>query len=684
MRLTRAARRAEAAQDISTSPHAPDAHTSDPNRRVPLGNVSINPIREPIEPDDLDPKAMAPNKPKATSTKVTKPKKPKTRERYNVDEVQLVLGDERQAAGSPASDAAVDDLAASPANGTTQSPLADRMPASPSSRAVRRTRRQLAAQDEAIPPSQSGPTLAERVFTENVDNSKPSGFKLEDHTEGTTAGHQGPNSNIRLPAAVPSAQEVAASEQQPSPRAEEEIGDESPALLKASDAHGKLDCKLHDAQSGAPRGDTLPVSRTLSRSPSRSPAKSPLPLEESIEAIDALQEALEKVVPEFNPSVDEQSPRKPRPSKVQRSQHNNTKKVPPRASVVTRAARPSMTRSSSVRTASAKERKGSAEVVDYLASRRQPISINFPAPRPPPKATKPPTVPTFQLPGEAVAAKLKAQKEERLKREQKNDHQRQPRETLTRPFVKSSKPPTKPNFQLPGEAVAAKLKALKEERLKREAQGLTARPSNATLQPPSLAKSSKPPTVPNFQLPGDAVAAKLKAQREERRKREEEEAAKRPALKARGEPTQRNGPVVVRRTAASKARESVLNEVGKRDAGKGDAGKGEAPSTENLVEQTSSVQQQVMKRSSVVAARQTPIAPVDGAALRQKGREIFNRDKVEKEQRERERRVKEEAAKKARAEAAERGRIASREWAEKQRKKMMAAAAAVATTTTTK
>ena len=65
------------------------------------------------------------------------------------------------------------------------------------------------------------------------------------------------------------------------------------------------------------------------------------------------------------------------------------------------------------------------------------------------------------------------------------------------------------------------------------------------------------------------------------------------------------------------------------------------------------------------------VAPVDAGALKAKGKQVFNRDKVEKDNAERERREKEEAAKKARAEAAERGRIASREWAERQRKKLM-------------
>ena len=57
------------------------------------------------------------------------------------------------------------------------------------------------------------------------------------------------------------------------------------------------------------------------------------------------------------------------------------------------------------------------------------------------------------------------------------------------------------------------------------------------------------------------------------------------------------------------------------------------------------------------------ITAADVTAQRAKARAIFNRDKIEKEERERERREKEEAAKKARAEAAERSRQASREWA---------------------
>jgi hypothetical protein len=75
------------------------------------------------------------------------------------------------------------------------------------------------------------------------------------------------------------------------------------------------------------------------------------------------------------------------------------------------------------------------------------------------------------------------------------------------------------------------------------------------------------------------------------------------------------------------------------------------------------------------------VTPIDAVMQKIKGKEVFNRDKMEKDAKDRERKEKEEAAKQARAQAAERGRIASREWAERQRSKMLAAVKAKAETT---
>lgn len=574
--------------------------------------------------------------------------------------------------------------------------MSDQRPASPPSRAVRMTRRQLARQEEelsksqtlAAPPPPPEPTVEEISVdvpnqkqeqeesiakTEEQDALEPQGSEITAGAEGTTEGAQ----ELQI-----DTQELTQSIEATAPEVEITSEPEPKTLTS------EKPCESEQA--------TPTQSRTPSRTPSRSPAKSPMRLEESIEAIDALEEALENVIPSFDPSADEKSPKKAQFSPAARARLNNAvKRSPLAASKVSRnpsapkslkptsAPKPSITRSSSLRTAPSKEaRKGSGEVTDYLAQKRRPISMNFPTP-PPIKSNKAPTMSTFQLSSEAVAAKLKAQKEERLKRQQEGA-QRPVSATFAAPVVKSSKPPTKSIFQLPGEAIAAKLKARKEERLKREAEGATDRPDSTTFQPPPPPRSSKPPTVPNFQLPGEAVAAKLRAQREERQKREEEEAAKKATFKARPAPIQKGGPALVRQTAASKARENLMSsekkENGLSRTGSINAGKRNSIISRPPPSTTPSSSSVNSNRNSMILngapAAKSTVTANDAAAQRLKGREIFNRDKIEKEQREKERREKEEAAKKARAEAAERGRIASREWAEKQRRKLMGGAAA--------
>ncbi|KAL8944869.1 MAG: hypothetical protein Q9216_000159 [Gyalolechia sp. 2 TL-2023] len=218
------------------------------------------------------------------------------------------------------------------------------------------------------------------------------------------------------------------------------------------------------------------------------------------------------------------------------------------------------------------------------------------------------------------------------------------------------------------------------------------------------AKSTKPPTRSNFELPGEAVARKLREAREERTKRDEEEEQKKPAFKAR--PVRLSTAPVVKPTATSRARISMA--------------RGEIPAPSAAKEAT--LKRKMTPRPSAVAAastgtwlstlsgnkRSTPapanssarvtrgptsnsagskavtaksatqstvrqsISNADAVQLKAKGKEVFNRGKVEQDERERMRKDKEEAAKKARAEAAERGRIASREWAEKQKAKRMA------------
>lgn len=415
---------------------------------------------------------------------------------------------------------------------------------------------------------------------------------------------------------------------------------------------------------------------------SRSPARSPMRLEESFGAIDALEEALENVIPSFPPALENKSPQKtsfardarPRPtSMIEESRLRTSSQIkslrppsiPPRNSL--------MGPSSNRATSNKEAREARGGVTDYLATKRRPISMQFPTPPPPQRTSKAPTKATFQLSSDVVAAKLKVQKEERIKRAQAGQLHL-PSVASIAPTIKSSKPPTRSTFQLSSEATAARLKAQKEERLKRMAGDGIERSASTMYQPPLAPKSIKLPTVPSFQLPGDIVAAKLKIQRKERVKREDE-AAKPPIFKARPAPMRPSGLSTVRQTAASRAREQLQSGdntvagVKRMSSVNGSKRK----STTLASSHASS-----LKRNSILISLPTNNAPLratDAATQRTKGREIFNRDKNENEQRERERREKEEAAKRARAEAAERSRVLSRQWAEKQRQKAMGAKA---------
>jgi hypothetical protein len=609
------------------------------------------------------------------------------------------------------------------------------------------TRRQLAKQEEELSKSQrmAAPTQAPHPVAEETVE-EPAHPQPEQENSTPAAPEETVVEAQESHLTTPEVEEIPAETQEPQVHAEEIAEPPVPEVI-APEVEVTSEPEPKTLTSEKPCESELATptpSRTSSRSPSKSPAKTPMRLEESFIAIDALEEALENVIPNFNPELDDKSPKKAKfPTNARGKPTNAVKKSPLATSKVSRnpsapkslkpAAVPasSLARSSSVR-APPKERKGSGEVADYLAAKRRPISMQFPTPPPPPKSkkapttssfqlpgeaiaaklkaqkkerlkreegrsrplsasfvgapkiksSKPPTTASFQLPGEAIAAKLKAQKEERLKREAEGLAERPSSTTFQAPAPpKSSKPPTVPNFQLPGEAIAAKLKAQREERLKREAEGLTERPSSAAFKAPAPPKSSKPPTVPNFQLPGEAIAAKLKAQREERMKREEEEAAKKAAFKARPAPIMRSGSTSVRQTAASKARQSLI--IGENDTGLKRTGSVNAGSKRNstilcrptLISTVSSSSSD-SKRNSLVITKSN-VTAADAATQRLKGKEIFNRDKLEKERREQERREKEEAAKKARAMAAERGRIASREWAEKQKRKLMGGGAKV-------
>jgi hypothetical protein len=267
--------------------------------------------------------------------------------------------------------------------------------------------------------------------------------------------------------------------------------------------------------------------------------------------------------------------------------------------------------------------------------------------------------------------------------------------------VKSAKPPTIPTFELPGEAVARKLK---EQREARKAQRESSDESSTIVKAPAPAtkvKSAKPPTKPTFELPGEALSRKKREAHETRLKAQEEEEKKRREFKAKPPRNSFQPSFVPRETAASLARKNQAVR----------------PESDNAVPGQTRDSISVSKRGSIVVAHRpsivaanlanisAPRAPgpaspsqnsharkasttngpsMSGLALqrtvsasevqlqRQRAKEIYMRDMKALEEMEKEKREREAAAKKSRLEAAERGRQASREWAEKQRAKKAA------------
>lgn len=215
-------------------------------------------------------------------------------------------------------------------------------------------------------------------------------------------------------------------------------------------------------------------------------------------------------------------------------------------------------------------------------------------------------------------------------------------------------------------------------------------------------KSTKPPTRANFELPGDAFARKLKEQREERSKREEEDVPKPRVFKAR--PVRMSHAPEVRLTAATKARLSMAhgeplnarkpsNGVTKprtvtRPSATATASQPKRLSTLSVAKRSTQLTANSSKQPSgsarltrgpslnalttarapsALGANRPSLTAEENAQQKLKGKEVFGRTRVEIMEREKAKKEKEDAARKARADAAERGRIASREWAEKRK-----------------
>jgi hypothetical protein len=307
-------------------------------------------------------------------------------------------------------------------------------------------------------------------------------------------------------------------------------------------------------------------------------------------------------------------------------------------------------------------------------SKPRPMSISFPTPAPPSKSTKAATQATFSLPGEAIAAKLKADKEARLQRQAESGGVS--KSTYKPPTTqKSTKAPTKATFQLPGEAIAAKLKQEKEDRLKRQEETGGAAASKSAYIPPVVQKSTKPVTKATFQLSSDVFAAKMKLQKEARLAKQKEEEDKkekeRGVFKARPAPKMSKPAAEVRQTTASRARlpSTETSALGRASSVRDPNAASKRLSSFHPSASTTTLP----PRATTSFQKRQSLAPSAS-----KGKEVFARAREGKEKEEREKKEKEEAAKKARSEAAEVGRQKSREWAEKKKREERRKTAAAA------
>ncbi|KAK4228455.1 hypothetical protein QBC38DRAFT_152998 [Podospora fimiseda] len=260
------------------------------------------------------------------------------------------------------------------------------------------------------------------------------------------------------------------------------------------------------------------------------------------------------------------------------------------------------------------------------------------------------------------------------------------RKTVTRPTsllppkgtTRSSKTPTVPAFELPGEAVARRLKEQRAARLSQShdsQHSLTLSSSKAPTSPSKTAptaRSTRPLTKPAFELPGEAISRRKREEREAKLKQMEEEEKKRREFRARPVPSSvkaSGAGGLTRETAASQARRAEISPLrAKRDSMIGSGTEG----TPRMSRVTMTVTSTSRGRVSVAAGSESRgTSSSSGNALKSqvgsvKGKEVFKRESEYTSIRQKERREREEAAKAAREKAAERSKLAAKEWKEKQ------------------
>lgn len=293
-------------------------------------------------------------------------------------------------------------------------------------------------------------------------------------------------------------------------------------------------------------------------------------------------------------------------------------------------------------------------------------------------------------------AKTRVPKEAQTAPPNQGASQKQPKATLRKvarpaslappkPLQKATKQPTISTFELPGERVARELKEKKAARLSMQIDPQKLAEANSPQRTRSI-RSSKPPTVANFELPGERLSRQKKERFEQKLKEEEEEARRRRQFKARPPPS--SVAPTVRSTFTSRQRQTP----GQPEQGSSNSPKTEAsprsgaskrqsmtiaPSSARTFSTSTASTASVTARGrtsstgstqastratspsvgSVASGRKRmSVSTEDFQQQKARGRQIYNRDNTKGRSKEQEKRDREEAIKLARQKYAQMSR----------------------------
>lgn len=273
-----------------------------------------------------------------------------------------------------------------------------------------------------------------------------------------------------------------------------------------------------------------------------------------------------------------------------------------------------------------------------------------------------------------------------------------------KPPAKSTKAPTTSTFELPGEAVARRLKEQRDARMAAAAAAATAAATKPAVTKPGVgqlrrARSVKQPTIPTFELPGEAISRRKREEHDAKLKRQEEEERKRREFKARPIRLSVTPSTAPRETVSSRARTNRTSVIGEsavpggglnvpgsapptnrrlsvissdsagRTNGQGQVSRGRGPTLGSSPTTAGQLSRATSTSTGSISGKRSTISVEDVQYQKIRGREILHRDSILSSDRDREKREREAIAKQARQEASERSRALSREWAEKQKLK---------------